>query len=128
VSVTLLAFGVLIIAGINWVRLWQAIDQWQFIGELYPALPYYQALSGLFWSLAGFPLAWGLWHGSDRAAHWIRWVALAYTIYIWLDRLILRRGVELTNLFFTLSANALILITVIWIMSRPNVRAFFQQQ
>ena len=127
-GVTLLAFGVLIITGINCIRLWQAIHQWQFIGELIPALPYYQALSGLFWSLAGFPLTWGLWRGSPWAAGWVRWAALAYTVYIWLDRLILRKGLELTNLPFALAVNILILIFMIWILSRTKVHTFFQQQ
>jgi hypothetical protein len=127
-SVTLLAFGVLIIAGINLVRLGQAIKQWQFIGELYPALPYYQALSGLFWSLAGFPLAWGLWRGSYQATRLVRWAALAYTIYFWLDRSLLRSGLEPTNLPFTLAANALLLVFVFWSVLSANVRVFFQHQ
>jgi hypothetical protein len=127
-SVTLLAFGVLIIAGINWIRIWQAIRQWQFIAELYPALPYYQAFSGFVWSLVGFPLAWGLWRGSKRAYHWIRWAALAYTIYLWLDRLLLRKGLELANLPFSLAANALLLVSVFWVVSRSRVRTYFQQR
>jgi hypothetical protein len=124
-GVTLLAFGVLMIAGINLIRAEQALEQWKFIAGISPALALYQALSGFLWSLAGFLLTWGLWRGRSWVIRLALWVAAAYTIYFWLDRLLLRRGLEPTNLPFLLGLSALIWGFVIWILSRPSARSFF---
>jgi len=126
-SVTLLALGVLTIAGINLYRWIEAILQWRFLAGLLPALPSYLLLSGLFWSLVGFPLTWMLWRGHRRAARLAIWGALAYTIYYWLDRLLARQASAFDNLPFTLGFTVLVLALVLWTVSRPNARAFFRK-
>jgi len=124
-SVTLLVFGVLIIAVLNLVRLSQAVVQRQFIAELVPGLPYYQAGSGLFWGLAGLSLAWGVWFGRPWAGRAAPWSALAYTIYDWVDRLLIRKGASLTGWPFMLCVSAIILGYIVFTLSRPKAKTFF---
>ena len=127
-SVTLLAFGVLIIAGINLYRGIQAAIEWQFLAGLLPALPLYQALSGFFWCLVGLPLAWGLWRGARRAARLVPYAVMAYLLYVWLDRLLLRKDLESASLPFALGLTSLLLFLVFWILSRPRAKYFFREK
>ncbi len=126
-SVTLLAFGVLIIAGINLYRCVEALLQWRFLAELLPALPLYQVLSGAFWALAGIPIVWGLWHGARWAARLTIYTSLIYTAYVWIDRLALRIGLEAYDLPFAVGITVLLLACIIWILSRPRVKSFFRE-
>jgi hypothetical protein len=126
-SVTLLVFGVLIIAGIHLYRLVQVVLQWQFLSGLLPGLAPYQAISGLVWSLTGFPLAWGLWRGKARAFRLTPWAVIAFTLYAWADRLFLRRGSGLTSVPFELGITVIILLVVFWILSRPQVKDYFHE-
>jgi hypothetical protein len=124
-GVTLLAFGVLMIAGFNLVRGIQAAIQWQFLSPLLSGLPLYQGLSGFLWAVVGVPLAGGLWRGIPWAARLMRWATLLYSVYFWLDRLLLRRGAEPANLPFTLGLTALVITFVFWTLSKASVRAYF---
>ena len=126
-SVTLLAFGVLIIAGINLYRCVEALLQWHFLAELLPTLPLYQALSGALWGLAGIPIAWGLRRGARWAARLTPYAAVTYTIYAWIDRLALRTGSQEYNLPFAVGTTILVLASTFWILSRPRVKSFFRE-
>ncbi len=126
-GVTLLSFGVLIIAGINLYRCVEALLQWQFLAELFPALPVYQMLSGIIWGLAGIPIAWGLWRGTSWAARLTPFATIAYILYAWIDRLVLRTGLEAYNLPFELGLTVILLASIYWILSRPKVKSFFRE-
>ena len=126
-SVTLLAFGVLIIAGINLYRCVEALLQWRFLAELLPRLPLYQALSGAFWGLAGISTAWGLWRGAPWAARLAPYMAVAYTIYAWTDRVALRSGLQEYDLPFAAGSTILVLASTFWILSRSRVKSFFRE-
>ena len=126
-SVTLLAFGVLIIAGINLYRCVEALLQWRFLAELLPALPQYQMLSGIFWGLAGIPIAWGLWRGARWAARLTPFASITFTIYAWIDRLVLRTGLEEYNLPFAVGTTVVLLSSMYWILTRPRVKSFFRE-
>jgi len=127
-SVTLLAFGVLIIAGFNLVRGIQAAIHWQFLSPLLNGLALYQALSGFLWAAVGLPLAWGLWRGSHWSARLVRWATLIYCVYFWLDRLLLRKGLEPANLPFILSLTIVVIFFVFWTVSKRSVRAYFGER
>jgi hypothetical protein len=128
-SVTLLALGVLIIAWLNMVRWVQAVRQWSFLTSLPVVSPLYPLLSGLFWTLAGLPLFWGLWRGLRWAYRLAPLCAGLYTLYFWIDRLVVGQGISLQwNNFawpFQAGINLLLLGSLAWILSRSRTKAFF---
>lgn len=127
-SVTLLALGVLTIAGLNLTRLIEAIDLRVFLAE-YPEVPVlYLALSGLFWGMLGFPIFWGLWSGRRWALPTTIAYALAYSVYFWVDRLMSAVRISERNSPFMVGANLFLLLMTGWILSRRKARSFFGEQ
>jgi len=124
-SVTLLALVVLSIATLNLVRCWQAFAQWSFLSEILPISPLYLALSGLFWGIMGLPLFWGMWKGIQWAHRIAQYAALAYSVYYWVDRLLVKADVANENLPFTIVANLLIVGLIVWNFARKNVVSYF---
>lgn len=127
-SVTLLAFGVLIIAVLNLTRLLSAIRFWPFLQEILPFSGLYLVGTGLIWAGFGLPLFWGLWHGLPWSPGITRIAAVAYLIYYWLDRLLLANhpGRE-ANLPFAVGASLVGLVWIAWTLSRPKAMIFFRQ-
>lgn len=96
--VTLLAVGVLTIAGLYLLRLIETVRQWSFLNGLAGVSPIYLALTGLIWACAGLPLFWGLWRGHAWAARFAPGYLLVFALYYWLDRIwIANRAISLTN-------------------------------
>lgn len=125
-SVTLLALGVLTIAGFNLVRFIQGLGQWQYLASVLTIPPVYIVMSGLFWALLGLVLAAGLWTGARWAPKFTRLAVLAYIIYFWFDRLLLTdlegRGV---NDVFLAGVCVVLCGWMIWVLSRHKVNIFF---
>jgi len=124
-SVTLLIIGVLIFTSTSLIRGVQALLQWEFLQELLPISPLYLALSGFLWGAAGLPLIVGLVKGRRWALRFTLAAVLAYSIYYWLDRLLLTSDRGESNWLFAIVLNLLLLLLVSWIQSRPRVKAFF---
>jgi hypothetical protein len=91
--VTLLTVMVLIISSTNLVRFIEALSEWDFLSSLPRVSPSYLAASGLLWTLVGLPLIWGLWRGHPQARKAARILALAYTLYYWVDRILVESAV-----------------------------------
>lgn len=128
-AVTLLAVLVLTIAALFLLRLVQAIAWWDFLAGLPEISPLYLVLTGLLWSLAGLPLAWGLWRGYAGAPRAARLLALAFTGYFWLERIWLANpDGTMANWPFSAAASAILLALVFWILARPGVKAFFGER
>jgi len=128
-GVTYLAIVVLIMAGINLVRFIQALRQWDFLASLPTIHPLYTALTGLFWSLLLFPLAFGLLRGL-RWAPWLTWAALfLYIVYFWLDRLLFVEPFSFDGsdpaLPFLVGAALFGILLVFLILRRKSARKFF---
>jgi len=115
------------IAGINLYRCLEALLQWRFLAELLPALPFYQMVSGIGWSIAGIPIAWGLWRGARWAARLTPYASITYILYAWIDRLVLRASLEAYNLPFALGITVVLLTSILWIVSRPRAKSFFME-
>lgn len=124
--VTLLLWAVLILTIFNLVRFGAVIAHWATVAELMPAPgPVYILLTGLVWGaawmLALFSIffCWG----------WARWysfaLALLYSAYYWVDRLLFQAAVPRSDTFFTLLENSLLLIFVAVSLFFPNHRAYF---
>jgi hypothetical protein len=128
-SVTLLAWVVLIMALLGWLRFYEVLRQWQFLQSLTPAPPvWYLALIGLVWGLVGTALLWGLVLGRAWAPHLMRVAALLYTIYYWLDRLLVADSAYIfTRWPFALGLNIALLILTLWVLARPKAQLFFQK-
>jgi hypothetical protein len=135
-SVTLLALGVLIITVINLTRLILSIKDWDFLVSWPGVSPWYVMLTGLIWTLAGFPLIWGLWRGKSWAPRLMEAVALTYALYYWLDQVFLvdhpvggsegaRRALLPVNWQFAVGATVVCLATIAWTLSRRKVKAYF---
>jgi hypothetical protein len=128
-SVTLIALGVLTIACLSLLRLVLSLVQWQFLSTLEGVSPFYQALTGLVWSVTGFLLSWGLWRRKPWARMAAVWWTLLYALYYWLDRLflagLLKSGEPPSNLAFAACVTVMILAFVFWTLSRPKVKMIF---
>ncbi len=127
-SVTLLGFGVLIIAAFSWIRAAQAYLQWAFIADLQLSVPpVYILVTGLLFGAAGLPIFWGLWRGY----RWGQWGALVFGLlfagFYWYDRLRLAvSGIRSTNAVFAGGATLLLLGILYWILFRRPAVQFFQ--
>jgi hypothetical protein len=126
--VTLLAIGVLSIAGLHLLRLVEAVWQWQFLSDLKDGLPLYLALTGLIWASAGLPLFWGLWRGYARAARFAPGYLLVFALYYWLDRIwIANRGISLANWRVPAALTVVGLIYTFWALRARASRKYFQE-
>jgi hypothetical protein len=138
-SVTLLALGVLSIAGLNLVRFILAISRWQFLSNLPGVSPLYLALSGLIWSVVGIVLFWSLWRGLPWAPRLLQAVMLTYAAYYWLDRIFLAEHLVTgpqgslspflpLNWPFTITITAILMVVAVWILSRPGTKIYFGER
>jgi hypothetical protein len=124
-SVTLVALIVLFITLLHLIRLFRAIYLWDFLADLPGISPLYLILTGLIWSLIGLPLGWWIWRGHPRSLKITRIVALAYTMYYWLDRILVAEGsVERPNDAFVAGLNVMLLAFIFWTLSRPQIIRF----
>lgn len=124
--VTLLAVAVLIMASINLLRFVQALSQWSFLSSLPHVSPIYLTVSGLVWTVMGFPLAWGLWRGHPDTPKAARIVTPLYSLYYWLDRILLKSGSgSLENWPFMAGLTVVLILLVYLILARSGSRAFY---
>ncbi len=128
-SVTLLAWMVLIMALLGWLRLYEVLRQWQYLRTLTPAPPVlYLALTGLIWGSAGIALVWGMVLGRSWAPRLMRGSALTYTIYYWCDRFWVADPAYINSRWpFALGLNIALMIFIFWVLGRPKTRFFFQR-
>jgi hypothetical protein len=135
-SVTLLALGVLIITVINLTRLVLSIRYWGFLNSLPAVSPFYLAITGLIWTVAGSFLLWGLWKAKIWAPRLMQAVALTYALYYWMDLIFLQdhpmsgaaaaiRMVLPDNWQFSAGMTVLYLAYMVWTLGRSKVKAYF---
>ena len=135
-SVTLLALGVIILSALNLARFGLSLRYWEYLDTLTRVSPWYLALSGLVWGLAGLPLAWGLLRGKAWSPGLARAVALTYAIYYWMDQVFLQDhpltnaegGARLLlpgNWIFEAGLTVLLLAYMEWSLKRRQARAYF---
>jgi len=116
---------VLSIAGFNIIRGYQAIRQWVFISEFSSISPLYLALSGLIWSAAGLVVCVALWLHHHWTPRLTMLFALVYTLYYWVDRLLVSSDKPGSNFLFTATFNFALLVSIFWVLSRPKAKAYF---
>lgn len=135
-SVTLLTLGVLIITVINLTRFILSLRYWSFLASQPGISPIYLAATGLIWTIASFPLVWGLWRSKNWAPGLMQAEALTYALYYWLDLLFLKnhpvsgatgafRAILPTNWQFSAGVTVVCLAYMVWTLRRPKVKAYF---
>jgi len=132
----LLAVGVIIISALSLARFVLALRYWAYLDNLTTVSPWYMALSGLVWALAGVPLVWGLLRRKTWAPHLMRAMALTYATYFWLDQIFLQDhpltraegGARLLlpgNWTFEAGLTIVLLAFTVWTLNRQSTRAYF---
>jgi hypothetical protein len=124
-SVTLLALGVLTLAGINLLRFVVSLQQWSFLSEILSVSPLYLAGSGLVWALVGLTLALGIWFGRRWSVLGAWLAGLAYSLYFWLDRLLVAAGGVGSNWLFALELNLFLLVLMYVCLANRKAKDFF---
>jgi hypothetical protein len=124
-SVTVLAFFVFFITIFNLVRIIQVIKQWSFLSEVLSYPPVYPLLSGVFWGFSGIALFWSIWQGWQKTPIITMIGVFLYSIYYWIDHFAISATPFDSNWLFILIINGLILIIILWILTRKNTQAFF---
>ena len=126
-SVTWLALGVLSLSILQFLRFGMSVANWEFLAEQALSVsPLYLALTGLLWALPSLAVAWALWFGYHWAGRAAMWGTLAFSIYYWLDRLLLGRS-EATesNMPFAIGMNIILFAIIVWIVQRARRRNYF---
>jgi len=119
---------ILLIALIGFVRLNQAIVQWQFLSGLEGVSPIYLLSTGMLWGL--FALITGL-------LLWLRWnqsnilvpaFFFSFSCYYWFDRLFMAKSPDRqVNWPFMLLLNLVALGWVFLTFQRPKVRQYLSE-
>jgi hypothetical protein len=125
--VTLLAVGVLTIASLQLLRLYETLRQWQFLSGLDGVSPVYLALTGLIWAAAGLPLFWGLWRGHAWAVRFAPGCLFVFALYYWLDHIfVANRAVSLVNWPFTAALTLIGLAYMYWALRTRAGKNYFK--
>ena len=124
-----MAWVVLILASLSWLRLVEVIRRWSFLQSLTPSPPVlYLAITGLIWGLLGTCLVWGLILGRWWAPRLMQISALGYAAYYWLDRLLIANSSAIVSRWpFALGLTIALLVFTFWVLSRSKTQLFFQK-
>ena len=121
-SVTIIIWLVLIIAVSNLIRFARTIYQWDFLLGLIDIHPLYLIITGLVWGFFGLVLVWGLVKAHRWSYSLMRWGAVLYIFYIWVDRLFISSPtIRSTNNLFVCIFSMLVLLWVVWVLTRRDV-------
>lgn len=125
--VSLLTLGVVCFTAQQFTRFYLGLKQWSFISStLSMCTAAYIVLTGFMWAGISITIIPSLWRGKDWAKRLTLITAAAFSLYYWIDRLIVSyQTADRTNLVFSLFLNILILLAIIWILRRRDSRAFF---
>lgn len=126
-SVTLLTLLVLMITSAYLIRFGVATQNRSFLLERALTLsPVYLIVTGAFWGVLGAAIVWGLWSGRAWAARLLRWVALPFSGYYWVEQMgFADPAFARVNWPFRLGMNLIVLGLVYGVLSRRNVRLYF---
>jgi hypothetical protein len=127
-SVTLLAVGVLILAGYFFLRAVLAASQWELLLEYFPAstIPGYLVMTGVLWGCAYLVLGWGLVRGRRWAPRLFRILAAVFAVYWSLDSLLLAADPAVRSAgLFRITVTILLLVVTFWALSRPAAKIYF---
>ncbi|MCK4741317.1 MAG: hypothetical protein KAS80_03445 [Anaerolineales bacterium] len=124
--VTWLAVGVLTFS----VMQFAGLTAWFTLPDLPTSVPKgYLFMKNGFWGSVGLIAAMALFFGRNWAPKLTYIGAIAYAAWLWIDRLLLQRSDYASSSFpFTFGAMTLCFLIVIWILSRPSVHQYYEEQ
>ncbi len=123
-SLTFLVILILCFAAWNGLRMSEAIFFWNSLAE-YGAHPLYILMSGVIWFLIGLILGWSLWKGKNQGRIITLGAAVSYTLWYWLDRLILQK--PHANWLFALIMSIALLLLVLFTLFSQKIRYYFKK-
>jgi len=127
--ITVLALIFLAVSLTGWLRLWQAVSEWNLLFELEmrPG-PFYLAGGGAIWGLIGLPAVYGLWTGKSWAPLYARLAVVVYLLSYWLDRsMMVIYGEPPSNWVFTLLVSVFVTGFTFWVFNQNGSKRFFQK-
>ena len=126
-AVTTLLFMVLCLTVWNAIRLYAAVSDWDALAEFSPRPgPIYIAATASFWALSGLVLFNFLRRPGARAPRLAAIYLLAYTIWAWMDRLLLQQPHP--NWPFALSLTLVFVIFFSLLLFDRTLRNYYQQR
>ena len=126
-SVTWLAVYVLTLVAVNFTQAAAALQQWQFLSSRPLSIsPLYLVSSGTLWGLAGTWLFFRIWTGRPGTPKIVILSAFSYIAFCWMESgLLVSNLTSKINAPFNAAASVIVIILIIWILSRPKARNFF---
>jgi hypothetical protein len=110
---------VLILVAWNAIRIWAAIAWYDVLQEFAPRPgAVYTATSGAIWLGIGIYVLWCLWQSKAWAAQTLLGAAVTYSVWYWIDRLVLQS--PRPNWAFALLLN-LVLLAYVILMTFPHL-------
>lgn len=123
--VTLLTAGVLTFSVLQFAGL----AAWFTLPDLPASIPMgYLFFKNLLWGSIGLIAAMALFFRRSWAPRFTCIAAIAFTAWMWIDRLLLQRSDYARSSFaFTFGAVTLSFLILIWILSRPSVQQYYEE-
>ncbi len=123
--ITIIALIMLIFTTINLIRVIQVMAQWQFLSTVLSHAPVYQLITGMVWFLGGLTLLVNIWYGKRNTPFFIMVGVVLYSIYYWIDRFAISSTPFDSNWLFMLIINGVLLIYIVWSLTRNNTKTYF---
>lgn len=129
-GVTVLVGLVLMFTGLQVLRVWASIANWDFLVSVPLRInPLYFVLSGAVWATVGGWLAAALWSGRHWTPEVLQAATLAYAAFHWVDRLWLQaRGPQSSNMTFEAVLTFLLVGLIFGILAPAGMRKYFRSE
>lgn len=125
---TLLLWLVFLLTAWNAIRLGATIAYWDLLTDFDSSPgPIYIVASAMFWFICGLGVLILLYRRNPRALLATSILTVAYTIWWWIDRLLLQENGQ-TNWSFNLVLTGILLLLTTCLIFNPTTRACFNQQ
>ena len=123
--VTWLSLGVITVAAVAFCGL----AAWFSLPDLpYVVPPVYLLIRNSLWGIWGLVAAIGAFFGRPWAPRLVSWGGLVLAIWYWVDRILLAQSdYSRVNWPLTAIATVLAIVFVRWVLTRPIVRTYFQE-
>ncbi|MFM8322524.1 MAG: hypothetical protein ACKOC5_16545 [Chloroflexota bacterium] len=116
----------LLLAALGFGRAYQVWTVWAFFENRMTVSPLYPLISGAVWGAAWLGMAWPVWRGWRRAPRLALGLFLAYSIYAWIDRLLVPGYPgRAANWPFLAGLNGLLLAWCCWALFSRRSKVYF---